>query len=137
MKKNKKIIRDWYIVDAKDQILGRLSTKIARVLYGKDEINFSPNVDSGDYIIVINAQAVKLSGRKSESKVYRRHTGYPGGLKEEPFLKLLERKPEDIIKKAVKGMLPKNKIAREAIKRLKVYRGEDYKEKDIKLKELK
>ncbi len=134
---NKKIIRDWYLADAKNQILGRLSTKIARVLYGKGKKNFSPNIDLGDFVIVINAESVKLSGRKKESKVYQRHSGYPGGLKEESFLKLQERKPEEIIKKAVKGMLPKNKIASKAIKRLKVYRGGDYKEKNITPKELK
>lgn len=126
--------KDWYIVDANNKILGRLATKIANTLYGKEKVNFMPNFDMGDYVVVINAQKIKLTGNKYKTKKYYRHTGYPGGIKEETLEKLLERKPEEVIIKAVKGMLPKNKLGKEAIKRLKVFKNDQY---SVPVKELR
>lgn len=136
-KENRQIKRDWYIADAKDQILGRFASKIAGVLYGKSKENFMPNVDQGDYVVVINARDVKVTGRKKENKTYFRHTGYPGGLKKETLKELLEGRPEEVIKRAVRGMLKDNKIAKEALKRLRVYRGAEYLQIKESLKELK
>lgn len=132
-----KVKRDWYIIDAKNQILGRLAVKIANVLRGKLKKNFKPNQDVGDFVIVINAKDVKVTGKKKENKIYFRHTQYPGGLKKETFKELLERKPEEIIKRAVKGMLPKNKLTKNFMKRLKIYRDEKYPKLNENLKELK
>ncbi len=115
--------RDWYVVDAQDAVLGRLATQIANVLRGKNKPTFTPSVDTGDFVIVINAEKVALTGRKLADKVYYKHSGYVGGLKEITAGKLLEKKPEDVIKKAVKGMLPKNKLARNMLSKLKVYAG--------------
>ncbi|KAB0671932.1 50S ribosomal protein L13 [Oryzomonas sagensis] len=115
--------RDWYIVDAQDVVLGRLATQVANVLRGKNKAIFTPSVDTGDFVIVVNAEKIALTGRKLDGKVYYNHTGFPGGLKEITAGKLLEKKPEDLIRKAVKGMLPKNKLARHMLKKLKVYAG--------------
>ncbi|MEI6306671.1 MAG: 50S ribosomal protein L13 [Deltaproteobacteria bacterium] len=115
--------RDWYLVDAQDAVLGRLATQIANVLRGKNKAIFTPSVDTGDFVIVVNAEKISLTGRKLADKVYYSHSGYPGGIKEITAGKLLEKKPEDVIKKAVKGMLPKNKLARHMLKKLKVYAG--------------
>ncbi|KAA0891704.1 50S ribosomal protein L13 [Oryzomonas rubra] len=115
--------RDWYVVDAQDVVLGRLATRIANVLRGKNKAIFTPSVDTGDFVIVVNAEKIALTGRKLDGKVYYSHTGFPGGLKEITAGKLLEKRPEDLIRKAVKGMLPKNKLARHMLKKLKVYAG--------------
>jgi len=115
--------RDWYLVDAQDAVLGRLATQVANVLRGKNKAIFTPSVDTGDFVIVVNAEKIALTGRKLDNKVYYSHTGFPGGLKEITAGKLLEKKPEDIIRKAVKGMLPKNKLSRHMLKKLKVYAG--------------
>lgn len=136
MKKNN-IKRDWYIIDAKGKVLGRLASKVAQVLYGKGKVNYMPNQDMGDFVIIINAKQVAVTGKKMDNKFYRRHTGYPGGLKEESLRKLLDRKPEEPIIKAIKGMLPKNKLAKEALKRLKVYASGEYPKIKEELKELK
>src|SRR5512133_539709 len=104
--------RDWYLIDAQDAVLGRLSTQIAGVLRGKNKAIYTPSVDTGDFVIVVNAEKIALTGRKLADKIYYNHSGFTGGLKEITAGKLLEKKPEDLIKKAVKGMLPKNKLAR-------------------------
>jgi len=121
--KIKDVKRDWYVVDAQDAVLGRLATQIANVLRGKNKAIFTPSVDTGDFVIVVNAEKIALTGRKLADKVYYSHSGYTGGLKEITAGKLLEKKPEDLIKKAVKGMLPKNKLARHMLKKLKIYAG--------------
>jgi large subunit ribosomal protein L13 len=121
--KAENVKRDWYLVDAQDIVLGRLATQIANVLRGKNKAIFTPSVDTGDFVIVVNAEKIALTGRKLDDKMYYHHTGFPGGLKEITAGKLLEKKPEDLIRKAVKGMLPKNKLARHMIKKLKVYSG--------------
>lgn len=115
--------RDWYLVDAQDLVLGRLASVVANVLRGKNKAVFSPSVDTGDFVIVVNAEKIALTGRKLADKTYYSHTGFPGGLKEITAGKLLEKKPEDVIKKAVKGMLPKNKLSRHMLKKLKIYAG--------------
>ncbi len=118
--------RDWYVVDAQDAVLGRLASQVANVLRGKNKAIFTPSVDTGDFVIVVNAEKIALTGRKLADKVYYSHSGFPGGLKEITAGKLLERKPEDVIKKAVKGMLPKNKLARHMLKKLKIYAGSSH-----------
>ncbi|MBT1072276.1 50S ribosomal protein L13 [Pelotalea chapellei] len=118
--------RDWYVVDAQDKVLGRLASEVANVLRGKNKAIFTPSVDTGDFVIVVNADKIALTGRKLADKVYYSHSGFPGGLKEITAGKLLEKKPEDIIKKAVKGMLPKNKLSRHMLKKLKIYAGESH-----------
>ncbi len=115
--------RDWYLIDAQDVVLGRLATQVANILRGKNKAVYTPSVDTGDFVIVVNAEKIALTGRKLADKVYYSHTGFPGGLKEITAGKLLEKKPEDIIKKAVKGMLPKNKLARHMLTKLKIYSG--------------
>lgn len=115
--------RDWYLVDAQDLVLGRLASQVANVLRGKNKAIYTPSVDTGDFVIVVNADKIALTGRKLADKVYYSHSGFPGGLKEITAGKLMEKKPEDIIKKAVKGMLPKNKLARHMLKKLKIYAG--------------
>ena len=121
--KAENVTRDWYIVDAQDAVLGRLSTQIASVLRGKNKALYTPSVDTGDFVIVVNAEKIALTGRKLADKIYYNHSGYVGGLKEVSAGKLLEKKPEDLIKKAVKGMLPKNKLARAMLSKLKIYAG--------------
>jgi large subunit ribosomal protein L13 len=120
------IKQDWYIVDASDQILGRLATKVAAILRGKNKPYFSPHLDTGDYVVVINAEKIKLSGNKELQKTYKRYSGYPSGLKEIPFKRMLAEKPEEIIRHAVKGMLPKNALGRKLIRKLKIYVGEEH-----------
>ena len=124
--KAENIKRDWYVVDARDAVLGRLSTQVANVLRGKNKALFTPSVDTGDFVIVVNAEKIALTGRKLADKVYYSHSGYVGGLKEITAGKLLEKKPEELIKKAVKGMLPKNKLARAMLSKLKIYAGPDH-----------
>jgi len=115
--------RDWYVVDAKDMVLGRLSTQIANVLRGKNKAIYTPSVDTGDFVIVINAEKIALTGRKLADKIYYNHSGYVGGLKEVSAGEMLDKKPIELIKRAVKGMLPKNKLSRHMLKKLKVYAG--------------
>jgi len=120
------IEKKWYIVDAKDKILGRLATEIASRLRGKHKPTFSPFIDNGDFIIVTNADKISLSGKKWDDKKYYRHSGYMGGIKETSAKELLEKHPTDLVFKAVKGMLPKNKIGRAQLKKLKIYAGADH-----------
>ena len=115
--------KNWHLVDAQDKVLGRLAVKIATILSGKNKAQYSPNADLGDFVIVVNAEKVKVTGNKFSQKNYYHHTGYPGGLKTKSFEKMQEDSPEKIIEKAVKGMLPKNKLANQIIKKLKVYSG--------------
>jgi large subunit ribosomal protein L13 len=116
----------WYIVDAADQRLGRLATAIAMVLRGKNKPTFTPHIDTGDFVVVINAEKVQVTGKKSTQKLYRRHSGRPGGMKTETFAKLQVRIPERIIEQAVKGMLPKNSMGRHLFTKMKVYAGTDH-----------
>src|ERR1700683_576248 len=118
----KDISRKWYVVDASGQTLGRLATKAAMILSGKTNPQYVPYIDMGDHVIVINAEKVRLTGLKAQSKLYRRYTGFPGGLREESFTRLLKRKPEKILEEAIKGMLPKTKLGRQMATKLKVYR---------------
>jgi len=118
------IKHDWYVVDATNQRLGRLATEIASVLRGKNKPIFTPHMDTGDFVIVINADKVAVTGKKRAQKIYRRHSGRPGGMKTETFEKLQVRIPERIIEQAVKGMLPKNSLGRQLFTKLKVYKGE-------------
>lgn len=120
------IEKKWYVVDAKDKILGRLATEIASRLRGKHKPTFSPFIDNGDFIIVTNADKVQLTGNKWDDKKYYRHTGYIGGIKETSAKELLEKRPTDLVLNAVKGMLPKNKIGRAQLKKLKIYAGTDH-----------
>jgi large subunit ribosomal protein L13 len=120
------IEKKWYVVDAKDKILGRLATEIAFRLRGKHKPTFSPFIDNGDFIIVTNADQVQLTGKKWDDKKYYRHTGYMGGIKETSARELLEKHPTDLVTRAVRGMLPKNKIGRAQLKKLKVYAGADH-----------
>jgi len=124
--KKKNITKKWYIVDATDKVLGRLASDIAKILMGKNKSVWTPNVDTGDFVIIINAEKIRVTGRKLTDKIYYKHTGYIGGLKEESLLSLKNRKPEFIITHAVKGMLPKTKLGRQMIKKLNVYRGSEH-----------
>jgi len=119
--------RDWYVIDAEGKTLGRMATEIARRLRGKHKPEYTPHVDTGDYIVVINAEKVRVTGRKETDKVYYHHTGYVGGIKAITFDKLQQKAPERIIEKAVKGMLPKNPLGRAMYRKLKVYAGSDHK----------
>ncbi len=118
--------RDWYVIDATGQTLGRLATEVARRLRGKHKPEYTPHVDTGDYIVVINAEKVCVTGKKNTDKIYYSHTGYPGGIKEISFEKLIERAPERVIEGAVKGMLPKNPLGRDMYRKLKVYAGTEH-----------
>ncbi|NOX42544.1 MAG: 50S ribosomal protein L13 [Gammaproteobacteria bacterium] len=120
------IKRDWYLIDAKDKVLGRLATEVARRLRGKHKAEYTPHMDTGDYIVIINAEKIKVTGRKEEDKTYYHHTGYPGGIKSIKYKDQMIKAPTQIIEKAVKGMLPKNPLGREMFKKLKVYAGTDH-----------
>lgn len=120
------IERRWYVVDAADETLGRLASRIARVLEGKHKATWSPNLDSGDHVIVLNASRIAVSADKKESKLYVRHSGHPQGLKEETLGDLLDRRPEEVIRRAVKGMLPRNRLGVQQLRKLKVYAGSDH-----------
>ncbi len=122
--------RDWHLVDVSNQILGRTATRVAQLLQGKHKRDFSPNIDSGDYVVVINAKRAKLSGKKAKSKVYTSYSGYPGGLKKETFAKLIERRPEETIRHAVSGMLPKNKLRDRRLARLYIFANEKHRFSD-------
>ena len=121
--KKEDVTRDWYLVDVDNKVLGRVATEIANVLRGKNKPTFTPSVDTGDFVIVVNAEKIALTGKKLSDKTYYSHSGYVGGLKEISAGKLLDKKPEELLKKAVKGMLPKNKLARHMLKKLKIYAG--------------
>lgn len=118
--------RNWWILDVEGKTLGRVASRIASILRGKHKPTFTPHVDNGDYVIVVNADKIELTGKKEEKKVYRKHSGYLGGLKEVPYLERKKNNPEGIIEHAVMGMLPKNKLGRKMLKKLKVYRGEEH-----------
>ena len=120
------IDRHWFVVDATDQTLGRLASRVARVLEGKHKPTFTPNLDSGDHVIVLNAKRIAVSRDKLESKVYVRHSGYPQGLKEETLGHLLERRPEEVVRRAVKGMLPRTRLGAQQLRKLKIYAGADH-----------
>jgi large subunit ribosomal protein L13 len=128
--------KDWYVVDLEDKVLGRAATEIARVLRGKHKAIYTPSVDTGDFVIVLNAEKVRLTGNKLSQKKYYRHSGYTGSLKAITADQLLEKAPEELIRKAVKGMLPKNKLGRQMYKKLKVYCGADHPHQAQQPKEL-
>ncbi len=118
--------RDWYVVDAEGQTLGRLATRIADALRGKRKPEYTPHIDTGDFVIVVNAEKIHVTGNKLETKTYWRHTGYPGGIKSRTLGAMLQRRPEEVIRKAVKGMLPRNRLARQQLRKLKIYAGPDH-----------
>ena len=118
--------RQWYLVDAENQTLGRLATEVAAVLRGKNNPNFTPHLDTGDFVVVVNADKIRVTGNKSTQKLYRRHSGRPGGMKTETFQALQERIPERIVEKAIKGMLPHNALGRQMFRKLKVYKGSEH-----------
>ena len=120
------IDRQWYLVDAENQTLGRLATEVASVLRGKNKANYTPHLDTGDFVVVVNADKVRVSGNKPQQKLYRRHSGRPGGMKVETFAHLQERLPERIVEKAIKGMLPHNALGRQMFRKLKVYKGAEH-----------
>ena len=120
------IKREWFVIDASDKVLGRLATTVADRLRGKHKPEYTPHMDTGDYIVIINAEKVRVTGRKFTDKKYYRHTGYPGGLKETTFDKMQDKAPEEIIKKAVKGMMPKGPLGREMFRKLKIYAGPEH-----------
>ena len=124
--KEGEIARKWYVVDASEMALGRLASKVARILMGKENPKYTPFIDTGDHVVVINAEKVRTTGMKSEQKVYHRYTGYPGGLRSEDYRKRFDRKPELIIEDAVARMLPKNKLGKHMASKLKIYRGEKH-----------
>jgi len=124
--KPSEVQREWFLVDARGKILGRLASRIAAILRGKHKPTFTPHVDGGDFVVVVNAEKVRLTGRKREEKVYYWHSGYPGGIKSATAGQMLERKPEWVLQKAVQRMLPKNPLGRRMLKKLKVYRGPDH-----------
>lgn len=126
MAKPGEVEQNWHVVDATDQVLGRMATEIAQVLMGKHRPEYTPHVDTGDYVVVTNAKNVKLTGRKDAQSVRTRYTGYPGGLKVETFGSLRERRPEALIEDAVRRMLPKNRLGRVMLKKLKVYAGSEH-----------
>ncbi len=118
--------RDWYVVDAEGETLGRLATRVADALRGKRKPVYTPHVDTGDFVVVVNAEKIRVTGRKLEQKRYWRHSGFPGGIKSRTLAEMLERRPEEVIRKAVKGMLPRNRLARKQLTKLKVYAGPEH-----------
>ena len=118
--------RDWYVVDAEGQTLGRLATRIADALRGKRKPEYTPHIDTGDFVIVVNAEKIRVTGDKLHQKVYYRHSGYPGGIRSRTLEEMLARRPEEVIRKAVKGMLPRNRLGRAQLRKLKVYAGPDH-----------
>ena len=120
------VARDWYLVDADGQTLGRLATQIADTLRGKRTAQYTPHVDTGDFVVVVNAEKIAVTGQKLDQKMYHRHSGYPGGLRSRTLRQQLERRPEEVLRKAVKGMLPRNRLARAQMTKLKIYAGPDH-----------
>ena len=126
VQKPSEVQRKWHLIDAEGKTLGRLSTEIAKLLRGKHKVTFTPHVDGGDYVVVINADKIEVTGKKRDNKVYRHHTGYIGNLKEINFKKLQEKNPEEIIRLSVRGMLPKNKLRAPMMKRLRIFAGSEH-----------
>ena len=126
MAKPNEVERKWYVIDAEGKVLGRLATEVSKILSGKNKPIYTPHVDTGDHVIVINADKIVLTGKKLEQKKYRYHTGYPGGLKEISYDRMVKEKPEKVIELAVKGMLPKNSLGRQMFRKLKVYSGSEH-----------
>ncbi|CCQ93517.1 ribosomal protein L13 [[Clostridium] ultunense Esp] len=126
MAKPNEIERKWYLIDAEGKVLGRLASEVASILRGKNKPIYTPHVDTGDFVIIINADKVKLTGKKLDQKQYRYHTGYPGGLKSVPYRRMMSKNPEKAIQLAVKGMLPKNSLGRQMFRKLKVYSGPEH-----------
>jgi large subunit ribosomal protein L13 len=124
--KASEIERSWHVVDAEGLVLGRVATEVARILRGKHKPTYAPNLDVGDYVIVVNADKIEMQGRRAEQKLYHRHSGYPGGIKAVPFLSMLEKKPTEVVERAVKGMLPSSKLGRAMSSKLKVYAGPEH-----------
>ena len=124
--KTGEVERAWYVVDAEGQALGRLATQVATVLRGKHKPQFTPHIDTGDFVVVVNAEKVAVTGKKLDQKIYYRHSGYPGGLRSRPLRDELQRRPTEVLRKAVKGMLPRNRLARAQIKKLKIYAGPEH-----------
>ena len=120
------IAREWYVVDADGQTLGRLATEIANVLRGKGKPQYTPHVDTGDFVVVVNAEKIAVTGKKLDEKMYYRHSGYPGGLTERPLRDQLARRPTEVLRKAVKGMLPRNRLSRAQLTKLKIYAGPEH-----------
>ena len=118
--------RKWFVVDAEDEHLGRLAAEIAKILRGKNKVQYTPHVDVGDFVVVVNAERVVVTGKKAEQRVYRRHSGYPGGMKETSYEQMLARKPTEILRKAVYGMMPKTRLARQQFRKLKIYAGPEH-----------
>jgi large subunit ribosomal protein L13 len=118
--------RKWYVLDAEGRTLGRLATEIAKILRGKNKPQYTPHVDVGDFVVVVNAEKVVVTGKKAEQKVYRRHSGYPGGMKETSYGRMMERRPEEILRRAVYGMMPKTRLARRQMGKLKIYAGAEH-----------
>jgi large subunit ribosomal protein L13 len=118
--------RDWYVVDAEGRTLGRLATQIAEVLRGKRKPEFTPHCDTGDFVVVVNAEKVAVTGNKLEDKLYWRHSGYPGGIRSRSLGEMLKRRPEEVLRRAVKGMLPRNRLARQQLRKLKIYAGPEH-----------
>jgi large subunit ribosomal protein L13 len=140
--KEQELIKKWYVVDAADAVLGRLSAKVAAILRGKHKPIFTPHTDTGDFVVVVNAERVMLTGNKLDQKTYQRYSGYPGGLKVLIARTLLAKKPEEVIRLSVRGMLPKNALGRKMLKKLKVYRGSEHPHKaqlpeNLELKEVR
>ena len=127
MQKKETVERKWYVIDATDKNLGRLASKVATILKGKHKVTFTPHVDCGDYVIVINAEKINLTGTKLDKKVYYNHSGYPGGLRERTAAVMKEEYPEEMVERAIKGMLPKGRLGRQMYTKLFVYRGSDHK----------
>ena len=124
--KGGEVERRWYVVDADGQTLGRLATRIADTLRGKDKAQYTPHVDTGDFVVVVNAERIRVTGQKLDQKRYYRHSGYPGGLRSRTLREQLDRRPTEVIRKAVKGMLPKNRLARRQLTKLKIYAGPEH-----------
>jgi large subunit ribosomal protein L13 len=124
--KKEELKYQWYLVNAEGKVLGRLASELAKILRGKHKPTFTPHLDTGDFVVVVNAEKVGLTGKKLKDKIYYRHTGYPGGIKEVSAEKLLAKKPTELIRRAVKGMLPKNSLGRQMLRKLKVYAGPDH-----------
>ena len=130
------IDRKWYLIDAEGKIVGRLATQIAKILRGKNKPTYTPSMDLGDYVVVVNAEKIKVTGNKLQGKIYRYHTFYPGGLKSVRLETLLKRKPELVVKKAIQGMIPHNKLGRAMIKKLKIYKGSEHPHQAQKLEKI-
>ena len=120
------VARDWYLVDAEGQTLGRLATRIADTLRGKGKPQYTPHVDTGDFVVVVNAEKIHVTGKKLDDKIYYRHSGYPGGLKQRTLREQLDRRPTEVLRVAVKGMLPRNRLARQQLNKLKIYAGPNH-----------